>query len=265
MYKYVTARLAELRQERAQRFRARWAPGGDLREAARKRIETRLLANHEKEMARRATREAATSRADENNRRRALAAYHAKSEVINAARRWQPTPENCRKDLFRACGKVSQLFNTRQAALERAIRRIDNKQNLLLRRHLRRRYEKAICNLDIPGSVSKAAQEILGCSLSELRVHLERQFRPGMTWARYGFYGWHIDHIRPIAKFDLADLEQRRECFHYSNLQPLWAAENFSKRARTCWSTGNKRNTETEPLRSRPCGAAPRRIDKLPV
>ncbi len=74
--------------------------------------------------------------------------------------------------------------------------------------------------------------ELLGCTVEELCAHLEAQFQPGMTWDNYGFYGWHIDHIIPCAAFDLSDPEQQRACFHWSNLQPLWAIDNLSKGAR---------------------------------
>lgn len=74
--------------------------------------------------------------------------------------------------------------------------------------------------------------ELLGCSTEELRQHLEKQFRPNMTWENYGYRGWHVDHIKPCAKFDLSDPSQQRACFHYSNLQPLWAKENHSKGAK---------------------------------
>jgi hypothetical protein len=43
------------------------------------------------------------------------------------------------------------------------------------------------------------------------------------------FYGWHIDHIRPVSSFDLSDPAQVQECFHFSNLQPLWAIDNIKK------------------------------------
>jgi len=70
---------------------------------------------------------------------------------------------------------------------------------------------------------------LLGCSIEICRKHLESQFREGMSWENYGKYGWHIDHIKPCASFDLSDLDQQRECFNYKNLQPLWASENLSK------------------------------------
>lgn len=50
-----------------------------------------------------------------------------------------------------------------------------------------------------------------------------------MTWENYGVHGWHIDHIRPCKSFDLTDPEQQKECFHYTNLQPLWWWENLEK------------------------------------
>lgn len=70
---------------------------------------------------------------------------------------------------------------------------------------------------------------MIGCSVKELAQHLESQFLPGMTWENHTQDGWHIDHIRPCASFDLTDPEQQKQCFHYSNLQPLWAADNISK------------------------------------
>ena len=71
---------------------------------------------------------------------------------------------------------------------------------------------------------------LIGCTSAELKDHLEARFLPGMSWKNHG--KWHIDHIRPCASFDLTDPEQQRECFHYTNLQPLWAADNIRKGAR---------------------------------
>ena len=69
----------------------------------------------------------------------------------------------------------------------------------------------------------------LGCNVRELMSHLENQWSPGMSWDNYGTHGWHIDHIRPCASFDLSDEEQQKICFHYTNLQPLWAEDNLKK------------------------------------
>jgi len=70
---------------------------------------------------------------------------------------------------------------------------------------------------------------LLGCTYEEARAHIEAQFTEGMSWDKMGVHGIHIDHIRPCASFDLSDPEQQRECFHYTNLQPLWAEDNIRK------------------------------------
>lgn len=41
--------------------------------------------------------------------------------------------------------------------------------------------------------------------------------------------GWEVDHIRPCASFDLTDTGQQKECFHWTNLQPLWELDNDRK------------------------------------
>lgn len=80
------------------------------------------------------------------------------------------------------------------------------------------------------GGVRKAENTLalLGCSTPQLLNHLESQFKPGMTWENHGPV-WHIDHIKPCAKFDLTDPEQQKACFHWTNLQPLFAEENLRK------------------------------------
>lgn len=89
--------------------------------------------------------------------------------------------------------------------------------------NLRRRINKALNGGKKPGS----AVRDLGCSIYELKEHLENQFQTGMTWNNHG--AWHVDHVRPLASFDLTDREQFLTACHYSNLQPLWAEDNLRK------------------------------------
>ena len=70
----------------------------------------------------------------------------------------------------------------------------------------------------------------LGCSVPDLVAHLSQQFLPGMTWANHG--KWHVDHIQPLALFDLAEPKQLKQACHFTNLQPLWAVDNIRKGAR---------------------------------
>jgi hypothetical protein len=77
--------------------------------------------------------------------------------------------------------------------------------------------------------------DILGCSYEELVIHLESQFTDGMDWDGHSLYGWHIDHKIPLAAFDLTDKKQLAEACHYTNLQPLWAEDNYSKGDKLKW------------------------------
>ncbi len=77
------------------------------------------------------------------------------------------------------------------------------------------------------GEKSKRTLELLGCSVEEARDHIEVQFTDGMTWENHG--EWHVDHILPCASFDLTKPKSQEMCFHYSNLQPLWAQQNRAK------------------------------------
>ena len=99
--------------------------------------------------------------------------------------------------------------------------------NFKLKEILRRRINYVIKNNNV--IKCERTLELLGCSLDELKLHLESQFKKGMTWKNHTQKGWHIDHIKPCASFDLTNNEQQKQCFHYTNLQPLWWYENLSK------------------------------------
>jgi hypothetical protein len=89
-----------------------------------------------------------------------------------------------------------------------------------------------ICKALKKNSVQKDSHttDFIGCSIKQLREWLELQFQPGMTWSNYG--QWHVDHIIPIAAFDLHCPAQQWFCFNYRNLQPLWAEDNLIKSAK---------------------------------
>jgi hypothetical protein len=73
----------------------------------------------------------------------------------------------------------------------------------------------------------RRTEDLLGCSFSFLKDHIEKQFREGMSWDRP--HSFHIDHIRPLASFDLTDPEQLKAACHWTNLQPLSPEENLRK------------------------------------
>ncbi len=66
---------------------------------------------------------------------------------------------------------------------------------------------------------------ILGCSFEEFKIHIESQFKDGMSWENYG--EWHLDHKTPVSWAETE--EQIYELNNYTNFQPLWAKDNLSK------------------------------------
>jgi len=80
-------------------------------------------------------------------------------------------------------------------------------------------------------SKSAKTMELIDCTITDLKLRLEALFQEGMSWGNYGFGAgkWNIDHVRPCSSFDMSDPEMQRQCFHYSNLQPLWHKDNLAK------------------------------------
>lgn len=108
-------------------------------------------------------------------------------------------------------------------------KRIKSDTNYLLRHVLRSRINSAICR-------SKGIKRfdhinnLIGAPIEIVRKYIENQFKKGMNWGNHGLHGWHVDHVKPVATFDLTDEKAQKECFHYTNLRPLWAKENLDRR-----------------------------------
>ncbi len=92
-----------------------------------------------------------------------------------------------------------------------------------LKESIRSRYKRVIKQKN----TTVRSKEMVGCSIEELKLHIESKFIDGMNWNNYG--KWHIDHIKPISSFDLSKEDEVKKCFHYSNLQPLWEIDNLKK------------------------------------
>lgn len=218
------ARYKQNREALLNQKKEYYARNGD--EIKRKRQEYRD-ANQEKVL--NANRECYRRTID---RRRKLAReYHARNREsrIKAMREWvKKNPEK-----VAACRKKNQpRLNARKRY------RFANDLQYRIADQLRSRLYQSIKSRSLRkgGCFTKA----LGCTFNQLILHLEAQFQDGMTWDNWGVSGWHIDHIVPLASFDLSDPCQFSIACHYTNLQPLWARENLSKGARKDWSTTQK-------------------------
>ncbi|MGH7974979.1 MAG: hypothetical protein ACREBR_05610 [bacterium] len=71
----------------------------------------------------------------------------------------------------------------------------------------------------------------LGLNSKSFRLYIESLWIVGMSWKNYGNgYGkWCIDHIIPCNRFDFTLEEDRKKCWNYKNLQPIWFIKNIEK------------------------------------
>ena len=104
--------------------------------------------------------------------------------------------------------------------------------NFRLRNTIKSRINKALKGRN----KSESTMCLLGCSIDYLMYYIQCRFKKGMSWDNHGrgdgdkgMKEWHMDQIKPCALFDLSTPEELSECFHYSNLQPLWAKDNIKK------------------------------------
>jgi hypothetical protein len=124
------------------------------------------------------------------------------------------------------------LLKTKETRQAKCRLRYKNDLNFNVAMRLRGRIGVALRKARAGGLKGGSAVRDLGCSIEQLVCYLQDRFQPGMTWGNAGYYGWHIDHIRPLSSFDLTDRAQFLEAAHYTNLQPLWAWDNLSKGSR---------------------------------
>lgn len=114
------------------------------------------------------------------------------------------------------------------AIYENRRRNVESNPCHRIKRNLRARLWDAIRRAR-PGSRAGSAVRDLGCSIEHFRDYIASRFEPGMSWDNWGPDTWHIDHIKPLANFDLTDRGQFLEACHYTNMRPLWKSQNLSR------------------------------------
>lgn len=104
--------------------------------------------------------------------------------------------------------------------------RLASDPSFKIRKRIRERIRRAM-----NGQMKHSSSiECLGISVDGLRLHLESLWTSGMSWDNWSMFGWHVDHILPLASFNLTDPEQFNKACHYTNLQPLWWIDNIKKK-----------------------------------
>ena len=146
-------------------------------------------------------------------------------------RRWYDTEAGRAAKLARKRRQAAKQSGVKKLELSRKnqarrMERMKTDMAMVVTRRLRDRLREITMGRMKSGRVAN----LIGCSPSELKAHIESLFVAGMSWENRN--EWHIDHRRPCSSFDLTDPKQVAACFHYSNLQPLWALDNLRKAAK---------------------------------
>jgi hypothetical protein len=75
----------------------------------------------------------------------------------------------------------------------------------------------------------ESTMNYIGCNIQYLREWFDYNFTDEMSWDNYGSY-WQIDHIIPVAKFDLTNEDEKFACWNWTNLMPVTISYNSSKK-----------------------------------
>jgi len=94
------------------------------------------------------------------------------------------------------------------------------------------------------GKKYESVLKLLSCSIEEFKLYLEKQFLPEMNWDNHGVI-WEMDHIKPCASFNLVDIEQQKQCFHFSNHQPLFKTTEIAESFGYKNHIGNRDKSDT--------------------
>ncbi len=158
-------------------------------------------------------------------KKQAKAYYAAKREEINKRQKAYYHNLSDEQKVLKRNRSLKSYNKHRDAILARRANRWITDPHFNLSIRLRIRLRHLLLHRSIPKTLDILS--LIGCSIDELRSHIERKFSGGMSWSRMSEI--EIDHIRPCCSFDLTKLSHQRACFHYSNLQPLWTLDNRRK------------------------------------
>lgn len=122
---------------------------------------------------------------------------------------------------------LNRMSMNKDKILKYVNRRRASDINFRLAQYLRNRVRTALKNNQKSGS----AVADLGCSIENLKEHIERQFVDGMSWDNWGKNRgcWSIDHIIPLSRPNLSNRKEFLKVAHYTNLRPMWHIDNIKK------------------------------------
>lgn len=142
----------------------------------------------------------------------------------NALREWRKENPN-----YNTEWRLNNLERARETSQKFATKERATNPQYKIKQNVARRIRELL------GGEGKGAptETLLGCTIKQFKLHLEKQFikRYGdeFNWDEYNHKNFHIDHIRPCASFNLTNKKELLECFNYKNQELLTARENMVK------------------------------------
>ena len=162
---------------------------------------------------------------------------HKEEILIDKKARYKENPQieinNQKRFRINNPGRASQIAMRWQKKNPEKVREIDKRYLKKKRSTVMGRLNVTIGNyirMSLRGKkCGKHWEDIVGYTLQELKIHLEKLFLPGMTWNNRS--EWHIDHKIPISYFHYTSYDDIafKQCWALSNLQPMWAKDNMKK------------------------------------
>lgn len=193
-------------------------------EADRERSRTYRKQNKEK--ARKETRRSYNKNKHKYKDRERRRRIENRESIRDQQRKWEETNKEHVRERRRHYAKNNRdKIRVNQRKYDKKYRvtvsgRLHSRISALVRTSLRR------------GKGGKATKELVGWTVDDLKVHLERQFLPNMSWNNMD--KWQIDHIRPLASFriEAASSPEFMDAWSLTNLRPLWSFQNAAKGAK---------------------------------
>jgi hypothetical protein len=171
------------------------------------------------------------------NRKKTISKYYETNRdviLIKLKKRTKDNPENKKEISLKSYNKNKEKYkerirlykqNNKEKRNEWERNRKETNPEYKLIGVIRTRLSNFLKNKNI--TKKNKTFEIVGCTKEFLREYIEKQFTEDMSWENHGMYGWHIDHIIPLAS--AKDEDEIYKLCHYTNLQPLWWFDNLSK------------------------------------
>ena len=168
-----------------------------------------------------------------------------KDSIARSSKKYRENhPDNISQSNKRWCLKNKQYIRARQKKYEKSQRVFFLEKVRLAKRIKDKKYRSTphgVIRHRVSNGIIKKLKirltnkrggktfSFLPYTVDQLKEHLEKQFKSGMSWNNHG--KWHIDHIKPDSSFNYKSVEdpEFQKCWALNNLQPLWAIENLKK------------------------------------